>query len=102
MLHLPVLALIVFFVFICNFYIESISLNHLESFRTFRVGSIASFGLSILVGFFWEHADNVEFKHSISTGVVIAMLFFMLGKIYGKAKCRTFLGLMLQLLDLQQ
>ena len=83
-------AIIVFLVFIFDFYIESFCLAKLESTRTGKVGSIASFLSAVILSFLWDqpwawsmhewHRGKPSEPHLVSAGTLFAAFFFVLGE----------------------
>ena len=83
-------AIIVFLVFIFDFYIESFCLAKLESTRTGKVGSIASFLSAVILSFLWDqpwawsmhewHHGKPSEPHLVSAGTLFAAFFFVLGE----------------------
>ncbi|XP_073242547.1 proton-coupled zinc antiporter SLC30A5-like isoform X3 [Porites lutea] len=81
-------AIIVFLVFIFDFYIESFCLAKLESTRTGKVGSIASFLSAVILSFLWDqpwawsmhewHHGKPTEPHLVSAGTLFAAFFFVL------------------------
>ena len=83
-------AIIVFLVFIFDFYIESFCLAKLESTRTGKVGSISSFLCAVVLSFLWDqpwawsmhewHHGKPSEPHLVSAGTLFAAFFFVLGE----------------------
>lgn len=84
------LAVVIFVVFIFDFYIESFCVAKLESLRTGKIGSIASFLSAVIIALLWDkpwvwsmhewHHGKQSEPHLVSAGTLFAALFFVLGK----------------------
>lgn len=85
-------AVVAFLVFIFDFYIESFCLAKLESPRTGKIGSIASFLSAVIISFLWDkpwawtmhewHHGKPSDSHLVSAGTLFAAFFFVLGEYY--------------------
>ena len=86
------LAVVIFLVFIFDFYIESFCLAKLESPRTGKIGSIASFLSAMIIALLWDkpwawsmhewHHGKPSDPHLVSAGTFFSAFFFVLGKCY--------------------
>lgn len=84
------LAVVIFLVFIFDFYIESFCLAKLESPRTGKIGSIASFLSAMLIALLWDkpwawsmhewHHGKPSDPHLVSAGTFFSAFFFVLGR----------------------
>ena len=88
MTQIPTIMLITLFVFIGDFYIESVCSAKLDNLKANRYGSMASFLTAVSLGFLWNYVPFIALgvyehqQHSISGGVIFATIFFLLGKLY--------------------
>ena len=85
------LTLIVFFVFIIDYYIEAVSVNHLQATRTAAYGAYAIFTSAFILAILWNHPmtakittinklrDIITEDHVLSYGVIFSLGSFMLG-----------------------
>ncbi|XP_068694345.1 proton-coupled zinc antiporter SLC30A5-like [Montipora foliosa] len=81
-------AIVTFLVFILDFYIESFCLAKLETARTGKIGSIASFLSAVIVSLLWDqpwawtmhewHHGKPSDSHLVSAGTLFAAFFFVL------------------------
>lgn len=95
------LAVVIFLVFIFDFYIESFCLAKLESPRTGKIGSIASFLSAMVIALLWDkpwawsmhewHHGKPSDPHLVSAGTFFSAFFFVLGRYC----CSFFLFLLL-------
>ena len=86
------LAIVVFLVFIFDFYIESFCLAKLESPRTGKIGSIASFLSAMVIALLWDqpwawsmhewHHGKPSDPHLVSAGTFFSAFFFVLGRFF--------------------
>lgn len=84
------LAVVIFLVFILDFYIESFCVAKLESLRTGKIGSIASFLSAVIIALLWDkpwawsmhewHHGKSSEPHLVSAGTLFSAFFFVLGK----------------------
>ena len=84
------LAVVIFLVFIFDFYIESFCLAKLESPRTGKIGSIASFLSAMAIALLWDkpwawsmhewHQGKPSDPHLVSAGTFFSAFFFVLGR----------------------
>ena len=84
------MALVIFFVFIFDFYIESFCLAKLEALTTGKIGSMASFLCAVVVAFLWDqpwawtmhewHHGSQTDSHRLSAGAMFCAFFFVLGE----------------------
>lgn len=82
------LAVVIFVVFIFDFYIESFCVAKLESLRTGKIGSIASFLSAVIIALLWDkpwvwsmhewHHGKQSEPHLVSAGTLFAAFFFVL------------------------
>ncbi|EDO34617.1 predicted protein, partial [Nematostella vectensis] len=83
------LFLVIFFVFILDFYIQSFCLAKLEGPLTGKVSSMASFFSAVVIALLWDqpwafsmhewhHGEKSGDKHLVSGGTAFAALFFIL------------------------
>ena len=83
-------VIVIFLVFIVDFYIESFCLSKLESASTGKIGSTASFLSAVIISMLWDqpwawtmhewHHGKPSDSHLVSAGTLFAALFFVLGK----------------------
>lgn len=81
-------AIVTFLVFILDFYIESFCLAKLETARTGKIGSIASFLSAVIISLLWDqpwawtmhewHHGKPSDSHLVSAGTLFAAFFFVL------------------------
>ncbi|PFX34488.1 Zinc transporter 5 [Stylophora pistillata] len=82
------LAVVIFLVFIFDFYIESFCVAKLESLKTGKIGSIASFLSAVIIALLWDkpwvwsmhewHHGKQSEPHLVSAGTLFAAFFFVL------------------------
>ncbi|XP_015780431.1 PREDICTED: zinc transporter 5-like [Acropora digitifera] len=82
-------VIVIFLVFIVDFYIESFCLSKLESASTGKIGSTASFLSAVIISMLWDqpwawtmhewHHGKPSDSHLVSAGTLFAALFFVLG-----------------------
>ena len=92
------LGLIVLFVFILDFYVESFCISKMEGPLTSKVGATASFVSALLIAVLWDqpwawsmhewHHGKPGEKHLLSGGTVFSALFFILGIMH--TRCAVF------------
>jgi len=94
------MALVIFFVFILDFYVESFCLSKLDSAMTAKIGSISSFIGGLFFALLWDqpwawtvhewhHGNAGAEKHLLSGGTIFSALFFILGELdYLSLLCR--------------
>ncbi|KAL4227543.1 hypothetical protein ACF0H5_012986 [Mactra antiquata] len=84
------LTLIILFVFIIDYYIEAVAVNHLQATKTAEYGAYAMFGGALLLALTWNHPltaritsmnklqDIITEDHVLSWGVVFSLGAFIL------------------------
>ncbi|XP_035667204.1 zinc transporter 5-like isoform X1 [Branchiostoma floridae] len=100
-LVLPFLV-VVLFVFVLDYYVESICTNKLEAPRVAWVGSVSVFLAALLLSTVWAHpyrkklatmnkdVELLGYEHAMSGGVVLSAIIFMIAtKILGSPPSKT-------------
>lgn len=84
------ITLIIFFVFIIDYYIEAVSVNHLQSTKTAAYGAYAIFVSALFLAMVWNHPMTAQITtinklreiitedHVLSYGVIFSLGSFML------------------------
>ena len=78
------LATIILILFIIDYYVESVSINRLEIFKTARYSAYTLCTTALLLSYLWympatnDTAKNME--HAVSGGVVFSAILFIFGK----------------------
>ena len=87
------LMLIVFFIFIIDYYIEAVAVNHLQPTKTAEYGHYAVAVSAFLLALLWNHPMTAQITtinrlreiitedHVISYGVIFSLGSFMLGNV---------------------
>ena len=83
-------AAIILVLFIIDYYVESVSVNRLETFKTARYSAYALCTSALILSYLWyspprngssgEIGVSRNMEHAVSGGVIFSTLLFMLGK----------------------
>lgn len=86
------LCLVIFFIFVVDFYIEAVVLNHLQPPKTAVCGTYAVAISALFLGMTWDHPlmakittmhklkEIITEDHVLSGGVVFSLMTFLLGE----------------------
>ncbi|ESP05676.1 hypothetical protein LOTGIDRAFT_103228 [Lottia gigantea] len=86
------LVLVILFVFLLDYYIEAVCINHLQPAKTALYGSIFMFISAVLLSLTWNHPyiaqittmsklrEIITEDHVLSGGVVFSVIIFLFGK----------------------